>query len=143
MTKKIISFGALLVACAGAATLPACGGPLEYAPKPTARAPEADAKIVAEIQKSQGNTKLTLKVLHLAPPARLQDGATTFVVWQRKDSDKAWTRVGGLVYKEGDREGKLEEASVPETTFQLIVTAEEKADVASPSPAILFEQKVN
>ena len=142
MTKKLVSLTALLLACSSGA-LAACGGPLEYAPKPTARAPEADAKIVAEVQKSQGNTKLTLKVIHLAPPARLQDGATTFVVWQRKDSDKPWTRIGGLAYKEGDREGKLEEASVPETTFELIVTAEEKADVASPSPAILFEQKVN
>lgn len=141
MSKKLVSFAALVLACAGA--LPACGGPLEYAPKPTARAPEADAKIVAEVQKSQGNTKLTLKVIHLAPPSRLQEGATTFVVWQRKNGDKPWARVGGLAYKEGDREGKLEEASVPETAFELIVTAEEKPDVASPSPAILFEQKVN
>lgn len=126
----------LLVLCA-------CGGPLKYAPKATARAPEADAAIVADVKEGQHATRLTVKVEHLAPPGRIQEGTKTYLVWQRKNSDTTWTRVAALAYDEGNREGKLEEATVPETSFQVMVTAEEKPDAASPSPHVVVEQKVN
>ncbi len=121
----------------------ACGGPLKYAPKATARAPEADAAIVADVKEAQHATRLTVKLEHLAPPGRIQEGAKSYLVWQRKNGDTAWTRVAALAYDEGNREGKLEEATVPETTFQLMVTAEDKTDAASPSPHVVVEQRVN
>lgn len=121
----------------------ACGGPLSYAPKTSARAPGTEVEVVADVKNDQHSTTLDVKMKHLPPPGAIQEGAKVFVVWQRKSSDGQWARVAGLAYKEGDREGKLEKASVPETAFELMVTAEETADGASPSPNVVVEQKVN
>jgi hypothetical protein len=123
--------------------LVACGGPLKYQPKPTARAPEADAKVVANIAKDTHTTRLSIELIHLAPPGRIQDGAKTYMVWQRRASEGPWTRIGALTYNEGSREGKLEEATVPEVSFDMLISAEEKIDAATPSAHVIIEQKVN
>lgn len=121
--------------------LAACGGPLKYQVPSTARAPGADAKIVADVSADQGQTRLELEVANLAPPARVTAKATTYVVWYRKNSTTTWSRVGGLKYDEGDRAGKIA-GSVPEVAFDLSVTAEENDSPASPSPDVILAQRV-
>jgi hypothetical protein len=104
--------------------LAACGGPLRYAPHGTPKAPDAEAEIVADVNTSTAITRIQLTATHLAPPDRLADLGTTFVVWARKTDGKEWQRVGALVYNAEKRKGELAEASVPHTGFDLAVTVE-------------------
>lgn len=130
------SFGlALLLAVA------ACGGPLKYQVASTEKAPGADAKIVADVKSEQGLTQVEIDAQHLPPPGRVTEGATTFVVWQRKDASGQWARLGGLEYDEAARTGKWM-GSVPHTAFELVVSAEKQADVGSPSGDTVFKQSV-
>lgn len=131
------------IACVLVCLAAACGGPLKYNPTSTAKAPGAKAELVAEVNQKQNNTRVDLEIEHLAPPAAVQPGTRVYVVWQRKGSDKAWTRIGSLDYDESSRKGHLKAVSVPETAFDLEISAEESTEVASPSGGVVFEQSVN
>jgi hypothetical protein len=130
-----------LVLCLSLA-LAACGGPLKYEVASSARAPGADAKVVAEVKKDQSLTQVEIVAVNLPPPARVTDGATTYVVWHRKDSSGAWARSGGLAYDESDRKGKWT-GSIPETSFDLVISAEKEVSAGSPSGETVFSQHVN
>jgi len=125
-------FGALL----------GCGGALRYAPKGTPRAPDADAYLEAQVSQPNAMTQISLKVEHLAPPDRLVAGSTSYVVWARRDDGAPWVRVGSLKYDNDARKGELYGASVPETSFELIVSAERQAAPAGPSADVVLTQKV-
>ena len=128
-----------LVLCAA---LAACGGPLKYAPKGTPRAPECDANITADVNKDASITRLVITAEHLAPPGRLQEGGTTYVVWARKADGSQWQRVGAIKYDEGSRKGDLTEASVPLTEFELIISIEKQPAPDAPSGDVVISQKV-
>jgi len=132
---------AVLVASASA-LLVACGGPLKYAPKGTPKAPEADAHLVADVDQKASMTHLTLSAEHLAPPARLQQGGTTYVLWARKNDGGAWQRIGALQYDEGGRTGELKDATVPLTAFDVVVSIEKQAAPEVPSADIVLQQRV-
>jgi hypothetical protein len=132
-TLCFVGFCALFVA--------ACGGPLKYQVPSSARAPGADAKIVADVSTAQGQTQLSVDITNLPPPGRISEKATTYLAWYRKDSSVTWARVGGFKYNEGDREGKIS-GSVPEVAFDLSVTAEASDSPASPSPDVVVSQRV-
>lgn len=123
--------------------LVACGGPLKYQPKSTSRAPELDTKVVADVNKDTHQTRLNVEMTHLAPPGRIQEGTTLYIAWQRRDSNGPWVRIGAVKFDEGSREGKIEDATVPEVAFDLMVTAEEKLDAPQPSAHVVVEQKIN
>ncbi len=116
-------------------------GTLKYEVAGTAKAPGADAKIVAEVNKSTGSTKLEINAENLPPPDRLQPGSNAFVVWQRKNDSATWQRLGALQYDKSGRKGTLE-ATAPETKFELVITAENQTSPASPSSNIIFQQVV-
>lgn len=122
--------------------LAACGGPLKYQVPSSARAPGADAKVVADIKEDQGLAQVEIAATNLPPPSRVSEGATTFIVWHRKDSGAQWSRLGGLAYDEDDRKGTWT-GSVPETSFDLAISSEKDAEVASPSGETVFSQHVN
>ena len=124
------------------AMLAACGGPLRFAPKGTPKAPEADAEVVADVDQKTSLTRLTVKVEHLAPPDRLQPGGTTFVVWVRKMSGPDYQRVGALAYDADGRKGEIIDASVPLTSFELIVSIEKQPAPDQPSRDVVIMQKV-
>lgn len=121
--------------------LTACGGPMRYELGSTAKAPGADAVLVADIKAEQNATRLTIEIKNLAPPDRVAAGAAHYVVWQRKGAQVAWARVGGLEYDPDAREGSFE-GSVPEAAFDLQVTAEKELSTASPSPDAVLSQRV-
>jgi hypothetical protein len=121
--------------------LAGCGGPLKYAIHGSAKSPEIDATVVADVNKDADMTFLKVSVEHLAPPSRLGDGKM-FVLWTKGDKGK-WHRVGALKYDEGDRKGSIEGASVPVTSFDLEITVEKEADADAPSGDVLFAQRVN
>lgn len=142
MRPSISTLRSSVLVLLASALLAACGGPLRYAPKGTPKAPETDAHLIAAVDEKANITHITITAEHLAPPGRLQDGGTTYVVWTRKDDSSAWQRVGALEYDEGDRKANLSEASVPFTTFDLVVSIEKQAAPASPSADIVLQQRV-
>ena len=121
--------------------LAACGGPLQYSVPSTPLAPGADAKIVADVSAEHGQTHLNVDIENLPPPARIDEKATRYMAWFRKDSDVAWSRIGGLTYDDGGRQGSLI-GSVPEVAFDFTVTAEAVESPASPSPDVVLAQRV-
>jgi hypothetical protein len=124
------------------AALAGCGGPLRFALKGTPIAPGSDAAVVAKVDEKSAMTHLNITVEHLAPPDRLQSGGTAFVVWARKDDNATWSRVGAINYDADARKGGLSEASVPLMAFDLIISIEEQVAPASPSPHVVFTQRV-
>jgi hypothetical protein len=121
--------------------LSACGGALKYDLRGTQLSPSSDAKLVAEVDESRNLTELELKASNLTPPDRLIDGGTTYVAWQRRDSDTPWSRLGALELSDEGRTG-VARLSVAEVAFDLLVSAEQDATVASPSGKTVFEQRV-
>ncbi len=142
MRRSISTLRSSVLVLLASALLAACGGPLRYAPKGTPKAPEMDAHVTADINETASLTHLAITAEHLAPPGRLQDGGTTYVVWTRKNDGGVWQRVGALEYDEGDRKGSLKDASVPLTAFDLVVSIEKQAAPASPSSDIVLQQRV-
>jgi hypothetical protein len=121
----------------------ACGGPLTYAIHGTPMAPEADAKLVADVHKDGDFTTLKVEATNLAAPDRLGgSGGTTFVVWT-KGTEPKWHRVGALKYEAGDHKASLEGASVPVTSFDFKVTVEKSAEPEIPSDTVVLSQHVN
>ncbi len=125
-----------------AAALAGCGGPLKYAVHGSPKAPEMDAKIVADVNKDGSFTTLKIEIEHLAPPDRLGPGGKGFVVWTKADKPK-WHRVGAMKYDDGARKGSIEGASVPVTAFDLQVTVEQDTAPEAPSGDVVLFQRVN
>jgi hypothetical protein len=125
------------------ATLAACGGPLRYQVQSSQRAPGADAEVVAHVNSGNNNTRLEIRASNLPPASRLLANGTVFMVWQRRNSSAPWARVGSLNYNEGSRTGVMSDTTVPETRFELQITAETDANVGSPSTHVVFQQNIN
>ncbi|HEY3356814.1 MAG TPA: hypothetical protein VGQ83_26420 [Polyangia bacterium] len=119
--------------------LAACGGPLKFNIKGTPKAPDLDCKIQANVADEQGITLLQMQLDHLAPPDRFASGATHFVAWSK--GGESYNRVGALKYDKDKRTGALE-ATSPDVSFVLIITAEGKVNPAAPSTTIILEQKI-
>lgn len=120
----------------------ACG-PLRYAVPANQVAAGADVDISADVKKDAGLTVVGIVIENLAPAERIKAGSAHFVAWQRTGSNATWSRIGTLVYDEGARTGRLEGVTVPALGFELVVSAEERADPASPSATIIVSQRVN
>lgn len=119
----------------------ACGGPLQYQLQGTPLATGADAKVVADVDKKKNQTQLKVEVSNLAPPGRVAEDATTFILWQRRGSDDHWARIGTLDYDEAGRKGAFE-GSVPEADFDLQIGAERDSKGAAPAGKIVFEKHI-
>lgn len=90
----------------------------------------SDATIVAKKNKT-GTYDVSIEILNLAPAARLEPEATTFVVWL-VTKDAPAVRAGALAYDEGDRLGQLQ-ATSPNPSFQVLITLEKEAAPAGPN----------
>ncbi|HTV21341.1 MAG TPA: hypothetical protein VMG12_21790 [Polyangiaceae bacterium] len=131
----------ILAVVAVAGLLAACGGPLKYEAISSPRAPGADASITADVREDQHQTELRLEIENLPPADRVEAGDEHYVAWYRRDAKETWKRIAGLEYEGDSREAVLQTA-VPETSFELWVTTEKDLDVVSPSPSIVFEQRI-
>src|SRR5688572_17644986 len=83
--------------------LAGCGGPSERTVQGTQLAPGTDAHITADIDSDAATTRLTMDVVHLAPPERIAAGSKQFVIWQRPSAETPWQRVGVLDYNRNSR----------------------------------------
>jgi hypothetical protein len=80
---------------------------------------------------SNGNRKVEVTVEHLSPPERLPEGASAYVVWLKPTGSEHPQNMGVLPVDK-DLEGKLT-FSTAHPDFQVFVTPEPRADVASPT----------
>jgi hypothetical protein len=135
-------FTRLALPLVAASLLFGCAGALRYMVPGTERAVGADAEVVAAVNQDQNTTKFDVRATNLPPPNRVAEGADTFVVWIRRDTSQAWSRVGSLKYDPNGRQGEMVEATVPETAFQLAITAESGPFPGAPSNNVVFEQVV-
>ena len=101
--------------------------------------PAATAKLKVEQDKQNGNTKIDLKVEHLAKPSSLTPPANVYVVWVQPR--------GGAPEKEGalgvdnDLKGELKAVTV-QKDFDLLVTAENSEAATYPSSVQIFQTHV-
>jgi len=87
-----------------------------------------------------GNTRLSIRVKHLAPPFKLQADATVYVVWiQQMDQPKQ--NIGALVLNK-DLEGSLDTVT-PFRRFSVMVTPEPGGQVEQPTHEAVFTASVD
>jgi hypothetical protein len=77
------------------------------------------------------NTAIVVDVHHLAPPERVQPGATTYVVWARATGGDLYQNLGALRV-DSDLHGRLRTVT-PLRSFDVIVTAEQSPTVTTPA----------
>jgi hypothetical protein len=86
-----------------------------------------------------GNSKVSIRVKHLAAPSRMASNSSVYVVWiQPRDGDQQ--NVGALTLNK-DLEGSLETLT-PHRRFKLTVTPEPNGQAASPSNKPVFTYEV-
>jgi len=137
MTKHHPLVAAAFAAASLLAT-PGCGGS-SY--ETTGEPPLAGAEARFEIDEITGdNAMVRVRADHLAPPERMRSGSEAYVVWFVGPGGA--TMAGRLDYDEGERSGEMR-ATSPHESFTVRVTAEPNANVAAPSRAVVFEQRVS
>jgi len=86
-----------------------------------------------------GNSKVSIRVKHLAPPSKIAADSTVYVVWFRPvDGDNQ--NVGALVLN-SDLEGSLDTLT-PHHRFRITVTPEPNGQAASPTNEPVFTYNV-
>lgn len=123
----IAALSAALPGCARTQTMQSSLG--QPASEGTVKATEGD----------NGNTNLTIKVKHLAPPSRIAPDATVYVVWIQPGNG-ARQSVGRLTLND-NLEGTLNTVT-PHRRFALTVTPEPSGQVAHPTHPPVFVSQV-
>lgn len=86
-----------------------------------------------------GNTKVSIRVKHLAPPSKIAPDSTVYVVWiQARGGERQ--NAGALTLNK-DLEGSLDTLT-PHRRFKLSVTPEPGGQVAEPSHEPVFTYNV-
>jgi hypothetical protein len=126
--SAVLAFGG----CATTRTMLSSGGKtgqtwtLSTSPKVPAAAGQ-----VRVAQGDDGNQTIDVKVEHMAPPAKVFDGTSHYVVWLMPEGNAPPQNVGVLPIGE-DLTGHLT-AKTPFKNFDIVVTAEAVATAARPS----------
>ena len=89
------------------------------------QAPAAQGKVQVATAKD-GNHDVKVEVKHMAPPDRIFEGSTTYIVWLKAENG-TFQNVGTLKVDK-DLNGKLE-TRTPFKTFDVLVTAEKTTGV--------------
>lgn len=102
--------------------------------------PAASGSVHAQRDKDNGNTKLDVKVNHLARPSNLNPPATTYILWVRpKDGDAVKE---GSLGVDNDLKGELHVVTVSKD-FDVFITPEQSATVTTPSSMEVLRAHVN
>jgi hypothetical protein len=120
----IVSLCALVVGCAQTVAL-----------RTTPQAPAAvgEAKIT---QDQNNNTRIELKVDHLAPARNLTPPKSVYVVWAQAPDGRT-INLGQLIVV-SDRRGELR-AVTPLKVFRIIITAEDEPLARTPNGQVVLE----
>jgi hypothetical protein len=91
---------------------------------------------------TNGNTEVKVRVSNLAPPARLDPNAVTYVVWGRPaDGDGGPQNLGALHVGEGER-GELDTVTSLHH-FILFITVEQSPNPQQPNGPHVLETRVD
>jgi hypothetical protein len=96
---------------------------------------------VKTTQGENGNTEVTVTVEHLAPPARIASGASTYVVWAKPASQDAPQNLGAMTVDDA-LNGKLQTKTAL-TRFDLMIAAEPTPTIAQPNGAPVMQAHVD
>lgn len=102
--------------------------------------PAATASVKAQRSKENGNTKLNIKVQHLAKPSSLTPPASVYLVWARPRGGTA-VNVGAIGVNH-DLAGELKTVTVLRD-FELLITAEQSETTPAPSGIQVFHTYVS
>lgn len=121
----------------------ACEKVMFWRPKPqamhSAEGVPASEGTVRVSDGDNGNTKVSIRVKHLAPPSKIAADSTVYVVWIQPVEGES-QNVGALTLSE-DLEGSLDTLT-PHRRFKLSVTPEPNGQVAAPSHEPVFTYNV-
>ena len=115
------------------------GGGAKQTMTTSAESPAGEGTVEAT-KGDNDNTKLDVRVKHLAPPSRLADDASVYVVWIQPAKGEV-QNVGALAIDE-DLVGRLE-TTTPHKAFRVTVTPEPSARMAAPTHKAVFTSDVN
>ena len=133
MTRALYSLAALLFAVVFALQACATISPLE----PTKVSPSSQGEVTLDKGDENENNYVEISVRHMAPPELLEEQQyTTYVVWLRPQGEESWNNIGQLKIDD-DRVGTLR-SPTPYHRFDVIVTAESRADATTPSTAVVL-----
>jgi len=102
--------------------------------------PAAAGTVHAERDKDNRNTKLEIKVEHLARPASLNPPASTYLVWVRP-TDRDATKEGAIGVDK-DLKGEVHVVTVSKD-FDVFITPEQSESVTVPSSTQVLRAHVN
>ena len=102
----------------------------EYPMSASSSVPAAAGIVKVQRDKDSGNTKLDIRVWHLANPSRLTPSATNYIVWVRPRDGAAVKQ--GAIRVDKNQKGEVKLVTMAKD-FEVIITAEqsENADVPS------------
>src|SRR4051812_32950125 len=104
----------------------------EYRMAGNSSVPAATGTVKVEKDKDNGNTKLDIKVDHLAKPSSLSPPATSYIVWVRPRDGEATKQ--GAIGVDNDLKGELKVVTTSKE-FDVFITAEQSETVTAPSGA--------
>lgn len=103
--------------------------------------PAAQGEVEVRASKSQNkNTRVEVRVEHLAEPGAVSPGANTYVVWARPEGGWEVQNLGAL--RVGDDLSGTLTTVTPFRRFELFITAERSAQVMRPSGAELLSAQL-
>jgi hypothetical protein len=136
MTAAAAAVAALVGAQAGCGMFG--GGDKEQTMHASSSSPAAQGTVKTSVA-DNGNTALSVRVKHLAPPSKMGSDATVYVVWLQP-GDAAIQNMGAMTLND-DLEGRLDTVT-PHQRFTLSVTPEPGAQGAQPTHEAVFTTSV-
>jgi len=112
----------------------------EYRMAGNSSVPAATGTVKVEKDKDNGNTKLDIKVDHLAKPSSLSPPATSYIVWVRPRDGEATKQ--GAIGVDNDLKGELKVVTTSKE-FDVFITAEQSETVTAPSGAEILKTHVS
>jgi hypothetical protein len=113
-----------------------CAQKVAFYPEQVTPAAEATARVTRD---ANDNTKLQLRVKHLALPQRLSPPKALYVVWAQTPQGRTMN-LGRLIVK-SNRTGAFT-GVMPLDEFRLLITAEDVADAIAPSAKVVLSTRV-
>ncbi len=113
-----------------------CASKVLFFPGPMTPAAEAAARFTRDANQ---NTKLRLRVKHLALPQRLSQPKAFYVVWAQSPQGQSM-KLGRLMVK-SNKTGVFKSV-IPLDVFRLLITAEDVVGVLAPSEHVVLSTQV-
>ena len=136
--RRLLKFGFMLVAVLS--LLSGCAGPSQVRLTGNSDIPGAEG-LVTTSTSNDGNTKLDITVKHLAPPEKVEPGASVFMVWVRGLEGGAQAASQGALIVNSDLSGEMETVT-PLRSFDLFITPESSQTVAAPTGKTLLSARI-